>query len=91
MKAKLKQLSARRAYFNGHLPKLKGADRRNDTKNLDNSYPSCGYPTLDKRCSWEIGSICFWEDDGQDDEDADNVFGGPNGDSSLAEHRIECH
>ena len=89
MQEELKQLSARREYFNRHLPKLKGADRRNDIKNLGNSCPSCGYPTLEERCSWEICTICFWEDDGQDDEDADNVFGGPNGDYSLTKHRIE--
>lgn len=89
MKEELKQLSARREYFNRHLPELKGADRRNDIKHLGNSCPSCGYPTLDERCSWDICSICFWEDDGQDDEDADKVFGGPNGDYSLTKHRIE--
>jgi hypothetical protein len=27
--------------------------------------------------------VCFWEDDGQDDEDADTVRGGPNGSLSL--------
>ena len=29
----------------------------------------------------------FWEDDGQDDHDADEVRGGPNGDLSLAAAR----
>jgi len=27
--------------------------------------------------------VCWWEDDGQDDEDADVVRGGPNGELSL--------
>jgi hypothetical protein len=27
--------------------------------------------------------VCFWEDDGQDDVDADTVRGGPNGRLSL--------
>ena len=89
MKENLKQLSERREYFNRHFPKLKGADRRNNIKNLGNTCPSCGYPTLDERCVWAICSICFWEDDGQDDEDADKDFGGPNGDYSLTQHRIE--
>lgn len=31
--------------------------------------------------------VCFWEDDGQDDHDADEVRGGPNGDLSLAQAR----
>lgn len=28
--------------------------------------------------SYEICRICFWEDDGQDDPDADENMGGPN-------------
>lgn len=31
--------------------------------------------------------MCFWEDDGQDDHDADQVRGGPNGKLSLAQAR----
>ena len=89
MNRELEQLFKRREYFNGHLPKLKGADRRNDIKNLGNTCPSCGYPTLDERNAWEICAICFWEDDGQDDQDADKVYGGPNYDYSLTAHRLE--
>ncbi len=82
-------LTKRREYFNQHLPKLTGADRRNDLKGLGNTCPSCGYPTLDERNAWDICSICFWEDDGQDDKDADKVYGGPNADYSLTQHRNE--
>jgi len=32
--------------------------------------------------------MCNWEDDGQSDEDADIVRGGPNGDYSLSEARL---
>lgn len=31
--------------------------------------------------------VCYWEDDGQDDADADTVRGGPNGGLSLSEAR----
>jgi len=31
--------------------------------------------------------VCFWEDDGQDDHDADEVRGGPNGSLSLTDAR----
>lgn len=51
--------------------------------------PSCGFPTLTERHNWEICLICNWEDDGQDDQDADKVYGGPNGIMSLTESRIE--
>ena len=44
-------------------------------------------PTLDERCGWDICPICFWEDDGQDTDDADVVRGGPNHDYSLKEAR----
>ena len=45
--------------------------------------PCCGYPTLQERAAWEVCFLCSWEDDGQDDPRADEVFGGPNGDRSL--------
>ena len=32
--------------------------------------------------------MCFWEDDGQDDHDAEEVRGGPNGCLSLAVARV---
>ena len=82
-------LFTRRTYFNKHLSKLKGADRRNNYKGLGNTCPSCGYPTLSERCAWDICVICFWEDDGQDDCDADKVYGGPNQEFSLTQYRIE--
>ena len=89
MNPELKQLHKRREFFNRHLSKLKGADRRNDIKNLGNTCPSCGYPTLEERCAWDICAICFWEDDGQDDQDSDKIYGGPNSDYSLTAYRLE--
>ena len=49
--------------------------------------PCCGYLTLSERQSYEICSVCFWEDDGQDDPHADEVWGGPNKDLSLTDGR----
>ncbi len=49
--------------------------------------PCCGYRTLSERGGFEICPVCFWEDDGQDDEDADVVRGGPNHSLSLTEAR----
>jgi hypothetical protein len=31
--------------------------------------------------------VCFWEDDGHSDEDADEVVGGPNGSLNLTQAR----
>lgn len=49
--------------------------------------PCCGYPTLDERGAYDICVLCNWEDDGQDDPYADEVWGGPNADYSLTEAR----
>lgn len=53
--------------------------------------PCCGYKTLGERGVYEICAVCFWEDDGQDDEDADEVLGGPNGSISLTQGRANFH
>ncbi|MFI0964603.1 CPCC family cysteine-rich protein [Streptomyces sp. NPDC021080] len=49
--------------------------------------PCCGYLTLGQRGGFEICHVCFWEDDGQDEHDADEVRGGPNGSLSLTRAR----
>jgi hypothetical protein len=53
--------------------------------------PCCGYLTLDERGAYEICPVCFWEDDGQDDADADVVRGGPNRALSLSQARENYH
>jgi hypothetical protein len=45
--------------------------------------PCCGYYTLSERGAFEVCPVCAWEDDGQDDRDAAEVRGGPNGLLSL--------
>lgn len=50
--------------------------------------PGCGYPTLTERDGYEICSVCNWEDDGQDDKEADEIWGGPNHQLSLTENRV---
>lgn len=49
--------------------------------------PCCRFLTLDERGGYEICPVCFWEDDGQDDQDATRVRGGPNGALSLEQAR----
>ena len=51
------------------------------------SCPCCRALTLDARAGFECCPVCYWEDDGQDDPDADEVRGGPNGMLSLTEAR----
>ncbi|MFD0321268.1 CPCC family cysteine-rich protein [Lysobacter gummosus] len=56
-------------------------------QNLPLRCPCCGGETLDERGQYEICSVCHWEDDGQDDDDADEIRGGPNRDLSLTQAR----
>ena len=49
--------------------------------------PCCGFVTLGGRGGFELCEVCVWEDDGQDDDDADTVHGGPNGSLSLSAAR----
>ncbi len=53
-----------------------------------NACPCCGYATLDERGGWDICRICWWEDDGQDNDNATVVAGGPNSNVSLARARL---
>jgi hypothetical protein len=49
--------------------------------------PCCGFVTLEEEAGYDICPVCFWEDDGQSEADADEVRGGPNGALSLTEAR----
>jgi putative transcription antitermination factor YqgF len=49
--------------------------------------PCCRYKTLSGRNHFQLCPVCFWEDDGQDDHDADDVRGGPNALLSLSQAR----
>ncbi|MFJ4467479.1 CPCC family cysteine-rich protein [Streptomyces sp. NPDC089424] len=49
--------------------------------------PCCKLMTLEARGQFQICDECSWEDDGQDDPNADEVWGGPNGADSLTDAR----
>jgi hypothetical protein len=49
--------------------------------------PCCHCRTLAQRRAFIICPVCFWEDDGQCDADADVVRGGANGNLSLTAAR----
>ncbi len=48
----------------------------------------CGNLTIGERACYEICPVCFWEDDGHGEDEAHNVWGGPNGMFSLAQARL---
>ena len=49
--------------------------------------PCCGLPYLRRRGRYEGCPVCLWVDDGQDDPNADEVWGGPNAKESLSSAR----
>jgi hypothetical protein len=49
--------------------------------------PRCRFVTLSQRGYYEICPVCFWEDEGQDDHDANEIRGGPNRALSLTQAR----
>ncbi len=74
----------RRAFFDGYEEKMI-AGRRDLAPVFPRYYtcPCCGYPMLSERVAFEICLLCWWEDDGLDDDeqgypgDLDRVSG-PN-------------
>jgi Cysteine-rich CPCC len=47
----------------------------------------CGHRTLHVPDAFELCPVCWWQDDGQDESDADVVRGGANGVLSLTAAR----
>src|SRR6478735_1052214 len=76
------ELARRTAWFEEYTGRLDC-----QAPNLPLRCPCCGYRTLGERGGFEICDVCFWEDDGQDDYDADVVRGGPNYELSLTRAR----
>src|SRR5262245_55462925 len=76
------ELARRLAWFNEYTTRL---DQQPPALPL--RCPCCGYKTLGERGKYEICPVCFWEDDGQDEQIADEVWGGPNGALSLTQAR----
>ncbi len=49
--------------------------------------PCCGFRTLEAPATLGLCPVCWWEDDGQEDEDATDVRNTVNGELSLSEAR----
>lgn len=50
--------------------------------------PCCGHRTLERRGEWNICVMCWWEDDGSDDDKGLTTASGCNAGLSLAEARV---
>ncbi len=89
MDAEREEIEKQKKWIEWYIDKLKNYSVVQPTQE-DVAYhcPCCGYKTLSERGRYEICPVCFWEDDGQDEEDKDVIRGGPNGKLSLTQARI---
>jgi hypothetical protein len=76
------EIARGRAWFHWYMDML---DRQ--PAQLPLRCPCCFCKTLGGRACFEVCEVCYWEDDGQDEYDADVVRGGPNGELSLTQAR----
>ncbi|WP_245871392.1 CPCC family cysteine-rich protein [Asanoa hainanensis] len=81
------ELARRTRWFEQYVEALNARSVVIEAGGGPHACPCCRYPTLDGRGHFEICFACGWEDDGQDDEDAETVRGGPNGSRSLTDAR----
>lgn len=80
-------MKARRRWFDSYLSGVDADGHEISICGRRYTCPCCGYTTLADRGGFGICSLCFWEDDGQDDPEANEVFGGPNSHYSLTQAR----
>ena len=84
------ELDRRRQWFDWYVDLIENHSVVAEAKEGDfYPCPCCGFKTLGARGGFEMCKVCFWEDDGQDDHDADMVRGGPNGKVSLTQARAK--
>jgi hypothetical protein len=81
------EYEARERWFREYVGRLENSSVTAGSDGGPYACPCCGYLTLGERGGYEICPVCFWEDDGQDEQDADVVRGGPNGRLSLSDAR----
>jgi hypothetical protein len=83
-KLELEDIEKNKQWFDFYVKRLKNQSIvQPNQKGVSYNCPCCGYKTLSERGGFEICAVCFWEDDGQDEQDTDIVRGGPNGALSL--------
>ncbi|HEX7286956.1 MAG TPA: CPCC family cysteine-rich protein [Candidatus Angelobacter sp.] len=84
----LLQLRNRRRFFDHYGSRPGEQQAALPPRGIRFSCPCCGYPTLGGRGTDEICELCWWEDDGVDDNEADEEQHGPNAGYSLNEARM---
>lgn len=78
----------KRAWFDAYVDRCERGVVHPAAQGIRYRCPCCGYLTLSVRGGYDMCCLCSWEDDGQDDPRANEVWGGPNGAYSLAKARL---
>ena len=81
------ELERRNDWFERYVDRIAEAGERDPVLDGRFACPCCGRPPIEAPAEYDICPLCFWEDDGQDDPRAAEVWGGPNHRYSLAEAR----
>jgi hypothetical protein len=81
-------LERRQAWFAAYIDHIQNSSVIEGPEGGPYRCPCCRHLTLPERGGYDICPVCFWEDDGQDDQDANVVRGGPNGRLSLTQARV---
>jgi hypothetical protein len=76
----------RRAWFEAYADALSRHPELASPQAAPYRCPCCHHRTLDVRGEYDICPVCFWEDEGQDSHEADNISGA-NGSLSLTQAR----
>lgn len=77
-----------RGYTNEYLTKQTGHRITEGTPALLEACPCCGYRTLEDLSGFDICTVCWWEEDGSDNDLNDTLLGGPNQGVTLISARI---
>ena len=76
-----------KGYTNDYLTLQTGLEIKSGKPADLETCPCCGLKTIEERFHYEICTVCWWEDDGQDNNTAES-FSGPNSGTSLMQGRI---
>lgn len=76
-----------KAVLGVNLADMKHVHRHEEALETRFRCPCCGYRTLETAGALALCPVCWWEDDGQEDEDAGEVRLTVNGQLSLNEAR----
>jgi hypothetical protein len=77
-----------KGYRNDYLERQTGLQISTGKPTRLEACPCCGWRTIEKRYDFEICTVCWWEDDGQDNDQTESMIGSPNDGLSITNARL---